>query len=177
MKENIEIIINSLLYILNKFENNTTDSHKLFKILYFAEQKHLKKYGKSITSDCYVAMKFGPVPSYAFDIVNCRKGKSDYNESIIEASKYIDTDSFNIIAKKTADLEWISVSEAKLLDESFEENKNLTFSELTKKSHDSAWDSAYHIMDKCKIAEAGGADESILNYINSKNDLESLTFL
>lgn len=177
MTDRIVIILNSLLYILNKFEGRKTDSHQLFKILYFAEQKHLSIYGKSITSDKYVAMKFGPVPSSGFDIVNCTKGNGDsYSNSINQASNFLIVEGFNITALAEADLEWLSETEIFCLDESYNENKDLDFTQLTNKSHDSAWDKAIHYMDKVKIAEAGGADENVIKYLSSKEELKNISF-
>jgi uncharacterized phage-associated protein len=50
-----------ILFILNALEHS--DIHKLCKIIYFADQKHLARYGRPITGDWYVAMKDGPVPT------------------------------------------------------------------------------------------------------------------
>jgi uncharacterized phage-associated protein len=176
MKDNIAIIINSLLYILNKIDSRTTDTHQLFKILYFAERKHLSLYGKPITDDSYVAMKFGPVPSLAFNIVNCCKGDEFLDDSIIEASKLISAEGYSVTASSETDLDWLSKSEIKCLDESFSENIDLSFTQLTNKSHDSAWDKAIHYMEKLEIAKAGGADESLLSYISSKDEIKNLSF-
>lgn len=176
MKDNIAIIINSLLYILNKIETKTTDTHQLFKILYFAERKHLSKFGKPITDDSYVAMKFGPVPSNGFNIINSCKGEEFLDESIKEAAKLIKTEGYKVTAIQEADLEWLSISEKNCLDESFVENIGLNFTQLTDKSHDLAWDNAIHYMDKIEIAKAGGANEAILKYISSKDELKSIRF-
>jgi len=176
MKDRIAIILHSILYVLNKFDNKTVDSHKLSKILYFADQKHLTKYGKDITGDSYVAMKFGPVPSCVLDIINCAKDGSTYEESIELASNGIDVDGYNVKALSDFDPEWLSKSEINCIDESFEENKNLSFSQLTDKSHDMAWNVAMHYMDKKKIAEAGGANEALLNYIDSKEEVKNISF-
>lgn len=176
MNDNIAIIVNSLLYILNKFEGRTTDSHQLFKILYFAEQMHLSRYGKSITPDKYAAMKYGPVPSTGFRIVNCSKSDGDFGESINEASKLINVKGYTITSNSEVDMDWLSSSEISCLDQSFEENKSLSFGQLTDKSHDSAWDNAYHYMDKGEIAKAGGANEDMVKYITSKDELKHIRF-
>ncbi len=178
MKDNIAIVINSLLYILGKFENNTAEFHKTFKILYFADQKHLAKYGKSITGDDYVALGYGPVPSLTYSIVKVAKGvDKTSDEDIKEAAKLINVEKHKIIANSKVDLDWLSKTDIKCLNESFNENKELSFGELADKSHDSAWDESNHWMNKIDIAKAGGADESILNYISSKNELKNLRFL
>ncbi len=174
MTDRIAIILNSLLYVLGKFENNTLDSHKLSKILYFADQKHLSRYGKDITGDQYAAMKYGPVPSCAFDIIKCAKGEEKWNESIISASENFDVTDYNVTGLSEPDMEWLSETDIMCLNESIEENRNLSFSQLTNKSHDLAWNAAIHDMDKKKIAEAGGANDSIIRFIESKEGLKNI---
>ena len=175
MNDNISIIVNALVYILDKFEGKLVDKHKLFKILYFAEQKHLARYGKPITSDNYVAMKYGPVPSYGFDIIKVAEGKADY-DSLKEAATFITVEGRYVSANCGPDLEWLSESEVECIDESFRENYRLNFDELTDKSHDLAWDASVHSMDYLKIAEAGGATQEMLDYITSKEDLKRISF-
>lgn len=51
--------ISSILYALKQL-GGRTDMHKLCKILYFADQRHLSLYGRSITGDRYIAMQYGP---------------------------------------------------------------------------------------------------------------------
>ncbi len=41
---------------------------KALKLLYFADRYHVRKYGRLITNDNYVAMQHGPVPSTTKDI-------------------------------------------------------------------------------------------------------------
>ena len=51
----------AMLYIINNF--NGIDKLRLAKILYFANQKHIKEYGRTIINDKFIAMRHGPVPS------------------------------------------------------------------------------------------------------------------
>lgn len=177
MKEQFEIIVNSLIYILDKFENKTTGIHKLFKILYFAEQKHLSRYGKNITNDTYYALQYGPVPTNAYSIIKAaRSQKETENECLNEFSRYFDVNSRNVKPKIDVDLDWLSVSERKCLDEAYEENKNLNFSQLTDKSHDLAWDRAFPVLSIQDIAKAGGATDEMLSYLSSKEELKNVIF-
>jgi uncharacterized phage-associated protein len=41
---------------------------KVLKLIFLADRYHLRKYGRLITNDRYVAMKYGPVPSTVEDI-------------------------------------------------------------------------------------------------------------
>ena len=66
-KDLYQASVHSMLYILNR-AGQDLDFHKIFKIMYFAEQKHLAKYGRMITEDSYIKMPNGPVPSYAYTV-------------------------------------------------------------------------------------------------------------
>jgi uncharacterized phage-associated protein len=49
-------------------EGGQINKMKVLKLIYFADRYHLRKYGRLITNDNYVAMKHGPVPSITKDI-------------------------------------------------------------------------------------------------------------
>ncbi len=169
IEEKIEITISAMLYILKQI-GGKTDIHKLFKILYFAEQKHLVRYGSEISGDRFHAMNNGPVPSLAYDITkSLREGHPTY-------AKFFETfGNYSIIGISNPDMEWLSESEVMCLNESIQENQHLDFNTLTEKSHDSAWldTKRDREIDIIKIAKAGGADKNMLDYIE---DSSSLTF-
>lgn len=50
---------------------------KIAKLLYFADKRHLLKYGRPITGDAYVGMRNGPVPSIAYDVLKGATGKGE----------------------------------------------------------------------------------------------------
>jgi uncharacterized phage-associated protein len=155
--------------------------HKLFKILYFAEQKHLSRYGRTIFNDTYIAMKNGPVPSSVYDILKITKGDSIYYNQDIAAffSTYFSVEDYNIkLNKKDLDIEIFSESEVECITESIEENKFLGFNTLTSKSHDLAWENVglnqrISVLD---IAKAGGANDELLKYIVLNIENEQLAF-
>lgn len=60
--------IASLLFISEGL-GGACELYPLLKILYFAEKKQLAKYGRSITGDAIIAMKYGPVPTCTYDLV------------------------------------------------------------------------------------------------------------
>lgn len=156
-----------LLYIVNSIDS--ADLLKVFKILYFAEQKHLKLYGNLIVSDNYIAMKNGPVPSLIYDLFKEVRGdreKEDKNNSFYNA--FTIKDKSNLFSNEKEDLDYLSKSNISCINQSIIENQNLTFDELSSKSHDFAWDSAEkdNEMDYIDIAKAGGANEEMLKYIS-----------
>jgi uncharacterized phage-associated protein len=168
---NIEKTLNSALYILQRL-GGRTDFHKLFKILYFADQKHLATYGTSISGDLYVAMAHGPVPSKLYDVFKGVRDSIGFEEQF--ANLFEIQGAYNINAKQKPNLEVLSESNVECLEESIAENHALTFDQLTRKSHKSAWDAATNDeMNVIEIAKEGGASEEMLKYIelNLENQL------
>jgi uncharacterized phage-associated protein len=168
--EKIEQSLHTMLYVLNSL-GNFVDFHKLFKIMYFADQKHLVKYGNPITNDQYIAMSNGPVPSIAYDILKAVKKESitaKFHDSFIN---YFEINEYYVKAKQKANPDYLSESEIKCLNESIQDNKDLSFNDLTDKSHDIAWEMASNQknpnIELTKIAEAGGANPEMLSYIET----------
>jgi uncharacterized phage-associated protein len=54
---------------------------KVLKLLYFADRYHIRKYGRLITNDNYLAMQHGPVPSTSKDIAEA----NDYLDDEVKA--------------------------------------------------------------------------------------------
>jgi len=54
---------------------------KELKLVYFADRYHLRKYGRMVTNDNYLAMQYGPVPSTTKDIAE----SNDYLDETIGA--------------------------------------------------------------------------------------------
>jgi uncharacterized phage-associated protein len=156
-----------ILYVLNEIQDGV-DFLKLFKIIYFANQNHLVKYGRVIVDEKFFAMQNGPVLTGTYD--SLRNDKLDFIERNPEGG-------YMIFAKEIPDMDELSVSDVECLTASIDENKNLSFRVLSKKSHDSAWTIAWESrngnssvpMDTIEIARAGGASEDIIEYI--KEDL------
>ncbi|MDX9932997.1 MAG: Panacea domain-containing protein [Bacteroidales bacterium] len=163
--------IDSVKLILANMEQHTADFHKVFKILYFAEQKHLVRFGRNITGDRYIAMKNGPVPSGIYDVFKVLKGDCimKINADVDFSKHFRVVDGYYIqLIDSVVDLDYFSQSEIECLTESVSENKMLDFSTLTRKSHDNAWK---HTGENDEIsvfqmAHAAGANEEMIKYIS-----------
>ena len=173
-KFNEEKAISAILYISKKLLSATdkrikADFHKIFKILYFADQKHLHRYGRPIVGDCYIAMKSGPVPSRIYDILKDAKDKKDY-------TNFIDVRGYYVHPKQEPDMDMFSESDIECIDKSIEENKYLTFDELLEKSHDSAYKKATKDdkISLSEIAKAGGTSKEMLSYIKTLAENETI---
>ncbi len=181
---NKEKIINSMLFILNNLSDKS-DLHKIFKILYFADQKHLVTYGFPITGDFYIAMPNGPVPSKSYDVLKAIRGDSFWSNIAPEYKDLFEVEAYTVTAKKKADLDELAESDVECLIESISENRGLTFQQLKDKSHKIAWENARNgennldnEIDIIDIAKEAEADEEILKYIllNLENQNLSKTY-
>jgi len=162
-----------VLYVLNSVPEKYLGKHELFKILYFANQKHLIRYGNAIITDFY-AFQHGPVPSSLLNYLNGR--------NTITSSLSIDAETKYVLSpKEKPDMDELSKSEVECLNESIKENGGLSFIELTNKSHDSAWRKAWSNpvgkrggkMGIVDIAIAANADDQIIKYIKEDIELEA----
>ncbi|SDE72112.1 Panacea domain-containing protein [Epilithonimonas hungarica] len=174
--EHLQTYIQPILYVLNK-AGKALDTHKISKILYFADREHLAKYGTSISNDTYMKMQYGPVPSTIYDIIKAVQGKGGViSKSDIESFFEISEED-KIIAKVNFDEDEFSKSEMECLDNSINEHLSKSFGYLSDKSHDDAWKDAIYSMDDIKIAKAGGADENMIKYIMHYNELINSKFI
>lgn len=168
-----------VLYILCK--TGGVDFYHVFKILYFAEMKHLAKWGSGIVPDKFCALKYGPVPTHLYDAVKeLGNPRMMLSEELAKAVQIAGEDAPNVLLnKRDADLNYLSSSEIDALDQSIEEHKSLTFRQLMKKSHDSAWDEAHrningnNIISPISMAKVLNADDAMLEYIREQMQIES----
>jgi uncharacterized phage-associated protein len=162
-----EKAVNSLLFVINNLKK--ADTHKTYKILYFADQKHLLKYGRPIFGDTYVKMEYGPVPSFVKNVVD--ENIEGLEEVVAKYHRYF------VKSLVEPDLDFLSESDLECLNESLEENKDLDFSVLTDKSHDYAYNKASWNIDYLDMAKAVGADENLLNFISQQKINDNLELI
>lgn len=150
-----------LLYIANNIDTPSIGKHQLFKILYFAEREHLASFGRKIVDDDYIKMAHGPVPSRIYDEIKKLSSDSVFHNSF----EIVDHKNLRPIAE--VDLDELSASELKCLDEAISKYKNLSFTKLKELSHGIAWESAVlnKTIDIKKIAEEGGAQHELIENI------------
>ncbi|MDE5644040.1 MAG: SocA family protein [Muribaculaceae bacterium] len=168
-----------VLYILGK--TGGVDFYHTFKILYFAEMKHLAKWGSGIVPDEFCALKYGPVPTRLYDAVKeLNQPRMALSECLAEVVQFAGEDAPNVLLpKREANLRFLSKSEIDVLDSAIEENESLTFGQLMLKSHDKAWEEANrringtNIISPISMAKVLNADEAMLDYIEEQLQLES----
>lgn len=168
-----------VLYILDK--TGGVDFYHAFKILYFAEMKHLAKWGSSIVPDEFCALKYGPVPTRLYDAVkDLNHPHMALSEELSEVIQFAGEDAPNILLpKRNTDMRFLSKSEIEAMDEAIAENKSLTFGQLMRKSHDEAWDEAHrrvngtNIISPLSMAKVLHADDAMLEYIDEQMQIDS----
>jgi hypothetical protein len=120
-----------LLYVSRRCQN----TYHALKVLFYADKKHLTKYGRLITGDRYVAMSKGPVPSGAYDIVKMARGDSSYPPDGLILSS-LSVRGFRLTPMREPDLDFLSLSERECLDEAIKEIKPLPYAKLLEMSHE-----------------------------------------
>ncbi len=132
--------LETLVYLANKDKRQ----YWILKTIYLADKEHLKLYGRQIFDDRYIAMRLGPVPSLAYDIVkSVREGAVGYNfpdpkpETALTAP-----DNKTVRTSRKANEKLLSASEIKCLNDAYDLIKNLTLQQVKELTHDAAYDTA-----------------------------------
>jgi uncharacterized phage-associated protein len=126
----------ALAYIAEKWPNVTI--FFVSKVLFFAEKKHLNRYGRPIVADTFIAMPNGPVPSTLYDFIKGNFGLSGDPEGFSGA---IDSSIHpKISAKRGYDASILSSSDVECLDEAISFCQSKQFNHLSQLTHqERAW--------------------------------------
>lgn len=161
--------MNAALWVAEKLADDQRRLHKLFKILWFADLMHLKKYGRTITGDTYIAMVRGPVPSILYDEI--KNPRNAYFERFDKGSEK----GFLKLRKK-ADESFLSETDKEILQASFDKYKDYDHRTLTDASHQSAWKSA-GLNNSIRIDEILAeinADDELKKYVKESDALRNI---
>ena len=166
-----EKAIAALLYIARrlialKSPKAKPDLHKIFKIMYFADQKHLARYGRPVLGGFYIAMDHGPVPSQVYDMIKIVRGDTIF-DSNRGYDAFFDVNDHYVHPKQKPEMDHFSESDLECINESLQENRYLSFEQLKTKSHDNAYCKASKD-DKIsyrEMAKQAGANASMLSYM------------
>jgi uncharacterized phage-associated protein len=108
---------------------NDLDALKSAKLLYFADKRHLLRYGRPILGDNYFGMDHGPVPERAYDQI---KSALDRNHSVVPPhfAQYLIVDMSpkypRFKAKCAPDMDMLSDSDVEVLEEILAEYGHLS---------------------------------------------------
>lgn len=164
----------ALLYIVSRYGH--AGKHKVFKSMYFAEQQHMARYGAPLLGDRFIAMNYGPVPTRVYDFVQTIGQNFSSNTNAEVPESLFSRQGHMLQALAEPNMDYLAETEIECLDEAIAKCKDLEFGELSRISHDNAWQQApaNGPMSPIAIAAAGGADRLTLAYLNDvlANELE-----
>lgn len=177
-----------VLYILKAFPNGVDYIH-LFKVMYFAQQNHLKEYGLPVVYDSFVARKHGPVPTLTYKVLRSVEGKADITTDELRnfANDLIvnDKDGHQVVSSAenaVCDMDELSSADIEMLDKWIAKCKDVASFDLSDMSHaDKAWKKAKRQADKTgedvkitmyDMAAAAGASEGMLQVIRERQSLQ-----
>lgn len=164
-----------ILYIMQCFPEGV-DYIKLFKILYFAQQDHLVRYGKVIVDESFRAVKHGPVPTYTYKALQIAEGKpmeGDFREFL----SGIEVRDKKVYTTLQPDMDYLSGADCRSLDAAIARCKDADPYDLSDMSHDAAWQEAIHrikddpqknFITLIDMARAGHAPAGMVDYIREK---------
>ncbi len=167
---NKDSALNATLYIIEK-NGGVCDLHRVFKTLYFADREHLARYGRSITRDAYIAMKYGPVPSCTDDILKAVRGDSYFSYAAGDFSHLFEfINQFMVKAISQHDADELSETDIECLDYAINLCKGLSFNQLTELSHGEAWSavSEGREMNYSDMMREIGAEEEYALFLESQ---------
>ncbi len=130
-----------LVWIASNWEDSKAThvtQYYVAKILFFADKDHLNDCGRPILGDKYVAMKYGPVPSFVYDLIKDKHIdgdiKKDLNKSI-ESVKSKESNNIEIRALRKPDRDYFSGSDLYFLKKSLDFCKDKSMRELSELTH------------------------------------------
>jgi uncharacterized phage-associated protein len=112
---------------------------KICKLIFLADRLHLVRYGRPITGDDLYAMAHGPVPSKTLNLLGALEAGSDDPEvsrlaGFVALDRRFQYPHFQAI--RQAELDSLSSSDLKVLEEVIREHGQKTFRELRALTHE-----------------------------------------
>ena len=118
------------------------------KVFYFADNYHLNDSGRPVLGDKYMAMQYGPVPSFIYSLIKNEyiideNIKKDLNKSL-ESIKNKRSKSIKIKALRKPERDYLSGSDVYFLKKSLDFCKGKRMSKLSELTHEHpAWKNAW----------------------------------
>lgn len=169
-----DVLINAALFVLCRLPEKDRRLHKLFKLLWFADLDNLKKHGRTITGDTYVAMNYGPVPSVLYAEIKSPAP----DDPCIRREDRPDGNGFLVVSREP-DMDFLSETDVETLERSVDRHGNESFEKLTGESHGLSWKSAWNSGRNSTIRigemlDEIGADDELREYVANDGDVNAL---
>lgn len=161
---------NIILYVAS-LNDGRIDLHYLFKVLYAADKEHLARFGRPVSGDPYYALKDGPVPTNTYDYLKEVRNGDEFDDDLKVEGAFIFTEG-------KPDLDELSDTELECINNALSRvSKN--FVKRRADSHDLAYNRAWKkennsVMNLFDIAEAGGANQEMKQYISEWLELDNI---
>ena len=107
--------VQALDYIASRACGRAITKLVALKLLFLADRYHLRKYGRTILDDKYLAMPYGPVASHAKDMIDNMEKTGGDADGYISVSRMA-PNRFAIRSMRTPDTSILSESEMEALD-------------------------------------------------------------
>lgn len=143
MQTQLQKVKSILLYFCEHTDPRFLGKVKLMKLLYFLDFMHVKKYGIPVTSDRYVNLEHGPIPSAIKNLVDNLADDPDHSElADTIVIKHADGEMIQrITAARTltdGDMAVFSPSELTILQEVCQRFGGMNTATIERASHDEA---------------------------------------
>lgn len=134
MQPDFKKIVQSLVWLCNRTKNQM-NKMKALKLLFFADRYHLRKYGRLLSSDNYVAMEYGPVGSTTRDVLE--ENEITLSKNFLKyVRQYIKTDGYEFSCSANLDKDEFSKSDIEALEFAFNHFNPFNQYELADITHD-----------------------------------------
>ena len=176
----ISTIKAGLLYILERIPDNQRSVYFIVKAMFYAQKHHLANYGSPLFEDDICALPFGPVPSIAYDILKCARGKQLFDIRLMNAAKSILSVDENFYPIERANMEDLSKAAIRSLELAIAEIATKSFIDVCDATHESReyqevykFGTGRKVMNPANIARDAGANEAIQEYITEYMDIKT----
>ncbi|NTJ63553.1 SocA family protein [Agrobacterium rhizogenes] len=156
-----EKTVEALLYIVSRY-GEVTRFHAL-KTLYFADREHLRRFGRPITGDRYIAMENGPVPSHAYNAL--KQQLPEPERELVAGALSPVANSYHPAYRKhrDPDLSYFSKTDIQCMDWALSYCRGRSFGSISDETHEhKAWKNAPLNGEMTASDMLEGVDEEII---------------
>jgi len=116
-------------------QDGQIDLYALLKTIYYADKNHLHEWGRTVSGDSYAKMKCGPVPSKIYDMLKSVRGDGVWrtNKKLKRYFEFLDNNTIRPLIK--SDINKLSETDIKALQESFDIRGRNSFPALYREAH------------------------------------------
>lgn len=112
------------------------DFHKVLKILFYADKAHLERYGRPVVGDRYIKMEYGPVGSFAYDLLKKNENLGQELIRQVESSLDVRRGSLPLVyPKRQFNRDYFSETDLECLERAFQLCQGKTFGQLCDMRH------------------------------------------